>query len=72
MMGQHTPLLVGPSKICIKVKKVVKGLEILQNNAARKGLGANRHVLIEALKGDRGWSTSEERINMAKIKYRFR
>ena len=54
MMGQHTPLLVGPSKICIKVKKEVKGLEILQNKAARKGLGANRHVVIEALRGDMG------------------
>ena len=53
-------------------KKEMKGLEIVQNKAARKGLGANRHVGIEALRGDMGWSTFEERINMTKIKYRVR
>ena len=36
------------------------------------GLGANRHVGIEALRGEMGWSTFEERIDQAKIKYRTR
>ena len=38
-----------------------KGIEIVQNKAAMRGLGANRHVAVEALRGDMGWSTFEER-----------
>ena len=52
--------------------KKKKGLEIVQNKAARKGLGANRHVAIGALRGEMGWSTFEERIDKAKINYRIR
>ena len=52
--------------------KEKKGLEIVQNKAARKGLRANRHVAIEALRGEMGWSTFEERIDKAKINYRIR
>ena len=30
------------------------------------------HAEVEALRGDMGWSTFEERINQGKIKYRIR
>ena len=53
-------------------KKEKKGMEIVQNKAARRGLGANKHVAIPALRGEIGWSTFEERVDKAKINYRIR
>ena len=70
--GIAVPTIMYGTEIIGIGKKEMKGLEIVQNKAARKGLGANRHVGIEALRGDMGWSTFEERINMTKIKYRVR
>ena len=52
--------------------KEKRGLEIVQNRAARRGLGANRHVATEALRGEMGWSTFQERIDKTKINYRVR
>ena len=50
-----------------KKKEKKRGLETVQNRAARRGLGANRHVATEALRGVMGWSTFQERINKTKI-----
>ena len=52
--------------------KKKRGLEIVQNRADRRGLGSNRHVATEALRGEIGWSTFQERIDKTKIKYRIR
>ena len=52
--------------------KEKRGLEIVQNRAARRGLGANRHVATEALRGEMGWSTFQERIDKTKLNYRVR
>ena len=52
--------------------KEKRGLEIVQNRAVRRGLGANRHVATEALRGEMGWSTFQERIDKTKINYRVR
>ena len=48
------PTIMYGTEITAMGKKEVKGLEIVQNKTARKGLGANRHVMIEALRGDMG------------------
>ena len=55
-----------------KKRRKKRGLEIVQNRAARRGLGANRHVATEALRGEMGWSTFQERIHITKINYRVR
>ena len=52
--------------------KEKRGLEMVQNRAARRGLGANRHVATEALGGEMGWSTFQERIDKTKMNYRVR
>ena len=41
--------------------KEKRRLEIVQNRAARRGRGANRHVAIGSLRGEMGWSTFQER-----------
>ena len=46
-------------------------LEIVQNRAARRGLGTKRHVATEALR-EMGWSALQERKDKTKIKYRVR
>ena len=53
-------------------EKKKRGLEVVQNREARRGLGANRHVATEALRGKTGRSTFQERIDKTKIKYRIR
>ena len=47
----------------------IKDLEVTQNKVARMGLGANRTTAVEALRGDMGWSSFEERIHKGKLKY---
>ena len=70
--GIAVPTIMYGTEVIGLGKKQVKGLEIVQNKAARRGLGANRHAGIEALRGDMGWSSFEERIDQAKVKYRVR
>lgn len=38
---------------------------------ARIGLGASKWVASEALRGDMGWSSFEERVDKAILKYRL-
>ena len=69
--------LAVPSVMCgLEIMEVggkeKRGLEIVQNRAARRGLGANRHVATEALRGELGWSTFQERRDKTKINYRVR
>ena len=70
--GLAVPTIMYGLEIIDITGKEKNGLEVVQNKAARKALGANKHVAIEALRGEMGWSTFEERINMTKIKYRVR
>ena len=66
----------------VAVPTILYGIEILevrakdsqsmgtvQNRAARLGLGANKYAHSETLRGEMGWSTFEERIKKAKIKF---
>ena len=53
-------------------KQKKRGLKIVHNRAARRGLGANRHVATEALRGEMRWSTFQERIDKTKTNYRVR
>ena len=49
-----------------------KGLEVVQNKMAKACLGANNYAATQALRGEMGWSSFEERINKAKIGYEIR
>ena len=53
-------------------KEEIEGLEIEQNKADRRWLGANKHSGIETLRGGMGWSSFESRIHQTKIKYKTR
>ena len=46
----------------------MKKLEVIQNKIGRLGLGANRLLGIEAIRGDMGWSLFEERLYNGKLK----
>ena len=50
----------------------VNKIEAIQNKVGRLGLGANRMVGTEAIRGDMGWSTFEERLFKGKLKYKIR
>ena len=47
-------------------------MEKIQNRVGRLGLGANGMVGTEAIRGDMGWSTFEERIFKGSLKYKSR
>ena len=47
-------------------------LEVCQNKIGRITLGENRHVAVEALKGEAGWSSFEERVAKEVLRYRMR
>ena len=50
----------------------INKMEVIQNKVGRLGLGANRMVGIEAIRGDMGWSSFEERIFKGELKYKIR
>ena len=70
--GIAVPTLLYGAEILEIGGKETKGLEVVQNKAARGGLGAGKYTPIETLRGEMGWSTFEERIQKSKIKYRVR
>ena len=70
--GIAVPTLLYGAEILEIGGKETKGLEVVQNKAAREGLGAEKYTPIETLRGEMGWSTFEERIQKSKIKYRIR
>lgn len=53
-------------------KRDIAELDRIQNRVGRLGLGANRFVAVEAIRGEMGWSSFEERMAKAKLKYRIR
>ena len=50
----------------------INKVEVIQNKIGRLGLGANKMVGTEAIRGDMGWSTFEERLCKGKLKYKVR
>ena len=50
----------------------INKFEIIQNKIGRLGLGANKWVGTEAIRGDMGWSTFEERMFKGMLKYKIR
>ena len=50
----------------------IKKLEGIQNKVGRIALGANGYVGVEAVRGDMGWSTFEERLIKTQLKYKIR
>ena len=53
-------------------KSELSQMETVQNRVGRLGLGANRYVGQEAIRGDMGWSTFEERLMKGQMKYKIR
>ena len=47
-------------------------LELFQNKVGRMGLGANKIVGVESIRGDMGWSSFKERLFKGKLKCKIR
>ena len=47
-------------------------MEIGQNRIARMALDAPRYAVVEALRGDMGWSTFRKRPIIATLRYKVR
>ena len=50
----------------------VKKMDTIQNKIGRLALGANKFVGVEAIRGEMGWSTFDERYMKGKLKYKVR
>ena len=50
----------------------INQLEIIQNKIGRMALGGNKCVGIEAIRGEMGWSSFEERLMKGKLKWKIR
>ena len=53
-------------------EKEIDRLEVRQNRVARMALNAPRYAVVEALRGDMGWSTFRERHIKATLRYKVR
>ena len=49
----------------------INKLEFIQNKVGRMGFGATKMVGVEAIKGDMGWSSFEERLFIGKFKIKL-
>ena len=49
-----------------------KKLETIQNGVGRIALAASRYTGVEAIRGDMGWSTFEERLMKNQLEYKIR
>ena len=50
----------------------INKMETIQNKIGRLALGGNRFVGTEAIRGEMGWSTFEERIMKSKLRFKIR
>ena len=50
----------------------IKKLDVVQNKVGRVGLGANRYTAVEAIRGDMGWSSFDERMMKGVLIYKKR
>ena len=53
-------------------KEEIDKMEVIQNRVGRLALGANSIVAVEAIRGDLGWSSFEERMYKAQLRYKVR
>ena len=53
-------------------KEEIDKMEVIQNRVGRLALGANTIVAVEAIRGDLGWSSFEERMYKAQLRYKVR
>lgn len=52
--------------------KELDKLEVVQNRVGRLALRVNRYVAVEAVRGEAGWSTFDERTGKAVLRYKVR
>ena len=50
----------------------MKQIETIQNKVGRLALGVNKFVGVEAIRGEMGWSTFEERLMKSKLRFKIR
>ena len=55
--GIAVPTLLYGAEILELGENETRGLEVVQNKAARLGFGAGKYAPIETLRGEMGWST---------------
>ena len=53
-------------------EKELKDLETIQNKIGRLALGGNKLERVQAIRGEMGWSTFEDRCIKATLKYKVR
>ena len=70
--GVAVPNILYGTEILDLGRKENQHLETVQNKMARLGLKANKYAGTETLRGEMGWSSFEERVDKAKIKYKWR
>ena len=70
--GVGVPRSLYGYEVCKATKNELDRMERIQNKVARLALGANSFVATEALRGEMGWSTYEERVSKAKINYKVK
>ena len=57
-------------EVCRVSGTELQRMEVIQNKVARLGLGANKFVATEALRGEMAWSTYKDRIYRMKANYK--
>ena len=70
--GVGVPRSLYGYEVCKVTKNEIDRMERIQNRVARMALGSNSFVAIEALRGEMGWSTYEERVSKMKLKYKVK
>ena len=68
----RVPSIMYGAEIMTWNQSEIDKLEVIQNKVGRVGLGANKFVGIEAIRGEMGWSTFEERVSKGVLKYKAR
>ena len=70
--GVAVPTVMYGAELIDADARDIQGLEVVQNRAARSGLGANKYAPSETLGGEMGWSSFGERVDKTKMKYLLR
>ena len=70
--GMAVPGIMYGMNVMTWTNSEIDKLDVIQNRVGRVALGANRYVGVEAIRGDMGWSTFDERWMKAMIQYRVR
>ena len=70
--GMAVPGLMYGLETMSWTNREIDKMEVVQNRVGRVVLGANRYAAVETIRGEAGWSTFEERIGKAVLKYKVR